>query len=82
MKFLIQVMAAAEADRDLIYFTFGEQSTLEIMKELHEIIKKNNLNVGQVYELINEYSVEIRPLKSDDIKLFGILEFLKTKFTN
>jgi len=75
-------MAAAEADRDLIYFTFGEQSTLEIMKELHEIIKKNNLNVGQVYELINEYSVEIRPLKSDDIKLFGILEFLKTKFTN
>ena len=76
------MMAAAQADRDLIYFTFGEQSTLEIMKELHQIITINNLNVGQVYEFINEYSVEIRPLKSDDIKLFGILEFLKTKFTN
>ena len=76
------MMAAAQADRDLIYFTFGEQSTLEIMKELHQIITINNLNVGQVYEFINEYSVEIRPLKSDDIKLFGILEFLKTKLTN
>ena len=75
------MMAAAEADRDLIYFTFNHESTTQKLTHIMQIIERENLNVGQVYSLINEFADEIRPLRSLDIKNFGLLEFLKTKFS-
>lgn len=78
LKFLIQMMAAAETDRDLIYYTFHDEET---MKKLELIVKLlANLNVSQAYELIKEYSNEVGHLKISEMKRFGLGQFLMTKF--
>lgn len=73
------MMVAAETDRDLIYFTFNDENTVENLEKILAIIYKHNLNVGQVYELINEYAAEIRHSKVNT-KKFGLRQFLDTKF--
>lgn len=80
LKFLIQMIAAAEADRDLIYFTFHNNRVSKKLELIKEIIERNNLNVSQVIEIINEYANEIKDLKRHEIKKFGISEFMTTKF--
>ena len=81
-------MVASETDRDLIYFTFNDEQTVENLKQIIEIIEKHNFNVSQVYKLINEYADEIRHTSvclifckpKINFKSFGLSEFLKTKF--
>ena len=70
------MMAAGEANRDLIYFTFNDRQTEENLKALMQIIDENKLNVGQVYNLVNDYAEEIRDMKS--IGKFGIRQYLET----
>jgi hypothetical protein len=74
------MMVAAETNRDLIYFTFNDENTVENLKKIVSIIEKHNLNVGQVYELINEYANEIRHSKVNTNR-FGICQFLDIKFS-
>ena len=74
------MIAAAEADRDLIYFTFHNNRVSKKLELIKEIIERNNLNVSQVIEIINEYANEIKDLKRHEIKKFGISEFMTTKF--
>ena len=73
------MIAAAETGRDLIYFTFNREETFRKLEIIANIIA--NLNVSQVYELIGEYSNEIRELKSHVIKQFGIGQFMLTKLS-
>jgi poly(ADP-ribose) glycohydrolase len=90
LKFIIQLMVAAETHRDLIYFTFSDEGTLENLNKIQMILERHSLNVGQVYQLINEYADEIRNIGNNNansrkqkvqMNRFGLVQFLEVKFS-
>jgi hypothetical protein len=72
------MMAAAEAGRDIIYFTFNDSETQENLNGLIKLLEENKMSVGQVYNLINDYADEIKDLKS--IGKFGLRQYIETIF--
>jgi len=73
------MIAAAETDRDIIYYTFQDGEAFEKLEKISNILK--TMSVSQMYELIGEYANEISDLKLQEIQRFGIAEFLSTKLT-
>lgn len=56
LKALIQLMAAAEAGRDMVYFTFGDAYLMKDVHEMHTFLTKRKVTVGVLYGLLNQYS--------------------------
>ncbi|XP_056147633.1 poly(ADP-ribose) glycohydrolase isoform X2 [Lampris incognitus] len=56
LKALIQLMAAAEAGRDVAYFTFGDAQLMRDVNEMHTFLTKRRVTVGRLYSLLNQYS--------------------------
>ncbi|KAK5854060.1 hypothetical protein PBY51_015162 [Eleginops maclovinus] len=56
LKALIQLMAAAEAGRDMAYFTFGDAQLMRDVHAIHSFLTKRQVNVGRLYKLLNQYS--------------------------
>ena len=48
LKSLLQLMAAAVADRDVAYFTFGDCKLQKELSSLHSSLVKHGITVGQV----------------------------------
>ncbi|XP_006819631.1 poly(ADP-ribose) glycohydrolase-like [Saccoglossus kowalevskii] len=55
LKALIQLMAAAVAKRDLVYFTFNDVKLAEDIYNMHEYIKAGGLSVGELWSAIKEF---------------------------
>uniref|UniRef100_A0A3P8SZX9 poly(ADP-ribose) glycohydrolase n=1 Tax=Amphiprion percula TaxID=161767 RepID=A0A3P8SZX9_AMPPE len=55
LKALIQFMAAAEAGRDVAYFTFGDAQLMRDVYEMYTFLTKRQVTVGQLYSLLNQY---------------------------
>uniref|UniRef100_A0A3B4YWF3 poly(ADP-ribose) glycohydrolase n=1 Tax=Seriola lalandi dorsalis TaxID=1841481 RepID=A0A3B4YWF3_SERLL len=54
---LIQIlMAAAEAGRDVAYFTFGDAQLMRDVHEMHTFLTERRVTVGRLYSLLNQYS--------------------------
>ncbi|KAM9809269.1 poly(ADP-ribose) glycohydrolase [Syngnathus typhle] len=56
LKALIQLMAAAEAGRDMAYFTFGDASLMRDVYDMHTFLTERQVTVGRLYGLLNQYS--------------------------
>lgn len=56
LKALIQLMAAAEAGRDMAYYTFGDAQLMRDVHEIHTFLTKRHVTVGRLYNLLNQYS--------------------------
>lgn len=56
LKALIQLMAAAEAGRDMAYFTFGDAQLMRDVHEIHSFLTERQVTVGRLYNLLNQYS--------------------------
>ncbi|XP_038641456.1 poly(ADP-ribose) glycohydrolase-like [Scyliorhinus canicula] len=56
LKALIQLMAAAQAERDVVYFTFGDTALEGSIRELHQFLQRKEVTVGQLYEVLEQYS--------------------------
>ncbi|XP_078095384.1 poly(ADP-ribose) glycohydrolase-like [Mustelus asterias] len=56
LKALIQMMAAARAGRDVIYFTFGDTALEENIHEMHQFLQRKDFTVGQLYSVLERYS--------------------------
>ncbi|KAK7901766.1 hypothetical protein WMY93_018535 [Mugilogobius chulae] len=56
LKALIQLMAAAEAGRDVAYFTFGDAQLMRDVHEMHKFLTERRITVGRLYSLLNQYS--------------------------
>ncbi|XP_060943333.1 poly(ADP-ribose) glycohydrolase [Limanda limanda] len=56
LKALIQLMAAAEAGRDVAYFTFGDAQLMRDVHEMHTFLTMRQVTVGRLYSLLNQYS--------------------------
>jgi poly(ADP-ribose) glycohydrolase len=54
MKSLIQILAAAEADRNLIYHAFNQIEFSEDLKNLLKTISEKEVTVGQLYTIMTE----------------------------
>ncbi|KAM9456392.1 poly(ADP-ribose) glycohydrolase isoform 2-T2 [Clarias gariepinus] len=56
LKALIQMMAAAEARRDLAYFTFNNTRQAEELQRMHDTLTRRKVTVGKLYSLLQDYS--------------------------
>lgn len=56
LKALLQLMAAAEAGRDMAYFTFGDAQLMRDVHEMHTFLTGRKVTVGRLYNLLNQYS--------------------------
>ncbi|KAM7381471.1 hypothetical protein PAMA_012354 [Pampus argenteus] len=55
LKALLQMLAAAEAGRDVAYFTFGDSQLMTDVHNMHSFLTQRNIGVGEVYDLIGQY---------------------------
>lgn len=59
LKALIQLLAAAETGRDVVYFTFNDQELMHEVHRMHSFLVENNKTVGDVYKLLLNYYSEV-----------------------
>ncbi|XP_033004676.1 poly(ADP-ribose) glycohydrolase [Lacerta agilis] len=55
LKALIQILAAAEAGRDVVYFTFGDAELMRDIYSMHTFLIERGQTVGDVYRLLLRY---------------------------
>ncbi|XP_049646726.1 poly(ADP-ribose) glycohydrolase [Suncus etruscus] len=76
LKALIQILAAAVAERDVVYFTFGDSELMRDIYSMHTFLTERKLTVGEVYKLLlRYYSEECRNCSTPgpDIKLYPFI---------
>lgn len=54
-------MAAAEAGKELTYFTFGVKNLGAAIQEVHSLLVKHKITVGQVWKELEIISHELFP---------------------
>ncbi|KAF3704301.1 Poly(ADP-ribose) glycohydrolase [Channa argus] len=55
LKALLQMLAAAEAGRDVAYFTFGDSQLMTDVHNMHSFLTQRKISVGEVYDLLGQY---------------------------
>ncbi|XP_067138347.1 poly(ADP-ribose) glycohydrolase-like isoform X1 [Centruroides vittatus] len=65
LKSLIQFMAASQAGRDMIYFTFGNRELQQDISQMYTFLKEKCNTVGDLWKLLEAYSTAYT-LKNDD----------------
>ncbi|XP_056326961.1 poly(ADP-ribose) glycohydrolase [Danio aesculapii] len=74
LKALLQLMAAAEAGRDVAYFTFGDEALMRDVQDLHNFLKDNCVTVGSLYVYLKQYSsIVSKQTHRPNINLYGFL---------
>ncbi|XP_015996434.2 poly(ADP-ribose) glycohydrolase isoform X3 [Rousettus aegyptiacus] len=76
LKALIQILAAAVAERDVVYFTFGDSELMRDIYSIHTFLTERKLTVGEVYKLLlRYYNEECRNCSTPgpDIKLYPFI---------
>ncbi|XP_059497097.1 poly(ADP-ribose) glycohydrolase isoform X2 [Stegostoma tigrinum] len=56
LKALVQIMAAAQAGRDVTYFTFGDVGLTDSLREMHTFLQSMDFTVGQLYCVLERYA--------------------------
>lgn len=76
LKALLQLMAAAEAGRDVAYFTFGDADLMRDVHDLHTFLTDRQVTVGTLYGLLKQYfNVVCKSSHSQrpDVSLYGFI---------
>ncbi|KAM4607203.1 poly(ADP-ribose) glycohydrolase isoform 1-T2 [Polymixia lowei] len=76
LKALLQLMAAAEAGRDVAYFTFGDAQLMRDVHEMHTFLTERQITVGRLYGLLNQYSSVVCKncrMARPDVSLYGFI---------
>lgn len=55
LKALLQMLAAAEAGRDVAYFTFGDVQLMTDVHRMHSFLCQQHATVGELYVLLEQY---------------------------
>lgn len=55
LKALLQMLAAAEAGRDVAYFTFGDARLMNDVHRMHRFLRQQHATVGELYNLLGQY---------------------------
>ena len=59
LKALVQLIAAAEAGRALVYFTFGDEKLCDRIFGMYRFLVENNVSVGMLWNLLCRYSKKV-----------------------
>ncbi|XP_073537807.1 poly(ADP-ribose) glycohydrolase-like [Phyllobates terribilis] len=59
LKALIQLLAAAETGRDVVYFTFGDKELMHEVYRMHDCLVEKDKTVGDIYKLLLRYYGEV-----------------------
>ncbi|NXO04943.1 PARG glycohydrolase, partial [Rhinopomastus cyanomelas] len=76
LKALIQILAAAEAGRDIVYFTFGDVELMRDIYSMHTFLCERGQTVGDVYRLLlRYYNEECRSCSTSgpEVKLYPFI---------
>ncbi|NWU79049.1 PARG glycohydrolase, partial [Onychorhynchus coronatus] len=76
LKALIQILAAAEAGRDVVYFTFGDVELMRDIYSMHTFLCEKGQTIGDIYRLLlRYYNEECRNCSTSgpDIKLYSFI---------
>ncbi|XP_031458339.1 poly(ADP-ribose) glycohydrolase isoform X2 [Phasianus colchicus] len=76
LKALIQILAAAESGRDIVYFTFGDVELMRDIYSMHTFLCEKNQTVGDVYRLLlRYYNEECRTCSTSgpEVKLYSFI---------
>uniref|UniRef100_A0A4X2LGK1 poly(ADP-ribose) glycohydrolase n=2 Tax=Vombatus ursinus TaxID=29139 RepID=A0A4X2LGK1_VOMUR len=76
LKALIQILAAAAAERDVAYFTFGDSELMRDIYSMHTFLTERGQTVGQIYKLLlRYYNEECKSCSSSgpDVKLYPFI---------
>ncbi|NWT03683.1 PARG glycohydrolase, partial [Mionectes macconnelli] len=76
LKALIQILAAAEAGRDVVYFTFGDVELMRDIYSMHTFLCEKGQTIGDVYRLLlRYYNEECRNCSTSgpDVKLYSFI---------
>ncbi|NXG28987.1 PARG glycohydrolase, partial [Dromaius novaehollandiae] len=76
LKALIQILAAAEAGRDVVYFTFGDVELMRDIYSMHTFLCEKGQTVGDIYRLLlRYYNEECRSCSTSgpDVKLYSFI---------
>ncbi|KAF4517951.1 hypothetical protein B566_EDAN005318 [Ephemera danica] len=79
LKAIIQMMAAAEAGRDIAYFTFGNTQLMKNLARLHSLLTEQEVTVGKMFRALVDYYRKYSTPKGTFS--CSLLKFLKAKFT-
>ena len=71
-------MAATENDRDVCYFTFGDEKLAEDLYNIYEFVKARGITVGQLYNVIINYQVDVL---SKNKKKLAFYEYVTTSLS-
>ncbi|XP_062411142.1 poly(ADP-ribose) glycohydrolase-like isoform X2 [Sardina pilchardus] len=61
LKGLIQMMAAAVAQRDMVYFSFRDKDLERKLRNMHALLKERESTVGDLYTMLDNYCKLSRP---------------------
>ena len=78
LKALLQLMAASVANRDIVYFTFGDRQLQEDMFHLYTFLRENKLTVCNVWDALLRYYTEVIQGKGQRHPLY---DFIVRHFT-
>ncbi|NXL42117.1 PARG glycohydrolase, partial [Podilymbus podiceps] len=76
LKALIQILAAAEAGRDVVYFTFGDAELMRDIYSMHTFLCEKGQTIGDIYRLLlRYYNEECRSCSTSgpDVKLYSFI---------
>jgi len=73
LKALLQLMAAALAKRDMVYFTFGDKNFTQDLRIMHDFLIQRNVTVGKLWSGLSMYGKEFKSQDSH-ISLYPYLE--------
>ena len=78
LKALIQLMAAAECNRDVYYFTFGDEILRDNVFDMYSFLKRNNITVGRLYSILIGYTNILR--SSSGRSRLNLYNYIKMQF--
>ncbi|NWT64676.1 PARG glycohydrolase, partial [Prunella himalayana] len=76
LKALIQILAAAEAGRDIVYFTFGDVELMRDIYNMHTFLCEKGQTIGDIYRLLlRYYNEQCRNCSTSgpDVKLYSFI---------
>lgn len=59
LKALLQLMAASEAGRDIVYFTFGNTELRDQIHQCYRLLCERMVTVGDVWRFLTSYHTEV-----------------------
>ncbi|KFM68951.1 Poly(ADP-ribose) glycohydrolase, partial [Stegodyphus mimosarum] len=59
LKFLIQLMAASQAGRSMLYLTFGNENLKKELKNIYHFVKDKSLSVGDLWRFLISYCATV-----------------------